>query len=158
MCPRIFGERLRPRGCPSASPCSQGEAGCSQPAPERTLVASSHHTFADLALAIDEVFGCLELGSLREFTLQDSSRISDLADGGRSRRSFDYRRTRLQRLQGGEHFGYIFDAGDRWEHGCLLIGAIDLDEVLPDRPGHPVAYEAVGRRTPPGRSCVTGSR
>lgn len=128
---------------------------CLVPPPERTLVASPWHTFADLALAIDEVFCCWEQGDLRELTLRDGTRVGDLADEGGQRHPLDYRRTRLQRLRHGEEFGYVVSAGERWVHKCVLMGALDSSEVLADRPGHPFAYQTLGR---PPAAAVGASR
>lgn len=113
-------------------------------APERALVASPWHTFADLALAIDDAFGRWELGSRRRFGLADGTEIGEVA-GRRRTGELDYRRTRLQRLDGSEPFTYTVDDGTRWRHRCVLAGAIDADDVVPDRPGHPVVYQSVGR-------------
>lgn len=123
--------------------------------PERALVASPRHTFADLALAIDDAFGRWELGRRRTFILGDGTRVGDVAAGGRGGVVLDYRRIRLQRLEGAERFDYSVDDGERWTHGCLLIGAIDPDEVVPDHPGHPVVYESVGRVPVRGRTSGT---
>lgn len=120
--------------------------------PERALVASPRHTFADLALAIDDAFGRWELGRRRTFTLGDGTRVGDVVAEGRRGVVLDYRRIRLQRLEGGEHFDYSVDDGERWTHECLLIGAIDPDEVVPDHPGHPVVYQSVGRVPVSGKS------
>ncbi len=110
--------------------------------PERTLAASPRHTFADLAIAVDEAFGRWELGHRREFTLIDGTRLGEVVDEKKgSPRLVDYRRARLHRLRGGEPFTYTFEAGERWLHDCVLIGSIDPNEVLADRPGHPVAYQ-----------------
>lgn len=109
--------------------------------PERTLAASPRHTFADLAIAIDEAFGRWELGERREFTLGDGTRVGEVI-GASAPRLVDYRRARLHRLEGGERFSYTFDCGDRWSHDCVLIGSIDPSEVLADRPGHPVVYQS----------------
>lgn len=126
--------------------------------PERALVASPRHTFADLALAIDEAFGRWELGRLREFTLEDGTRVGDVTPREGGRGVLDYRRVRLQRLEGGERFDYTVDDGRRWSHGCLLVGPIDADEVVPDRPGHPVVYQAVERApaSVPSRTAASG--
>lgn len=108
---------------------------------ERTLAASPRHTFADLAIAIDEAFGRWELGHVREFTLGDGTRVGDAVDAKTGpRRLVDSRRTRLHRLRGGERFTYTVDVGERWLHECVLIGSIDPDEVLVERPGHPVCF------------------
>lgn len=113
--------------------------------PERAMVASSWHTFADLALAIDDAFGRWELGCRRRFILADGTTVGEAIAGRRRREELDYRRSRLDRLEGDERFVYTVDDGISWRHECLLVGAIDADEVLADRPGHPVVYQSVGR-------------
>ncbi len=120
----------------------------SLPLPERVLIASPRHTFADLALAIDEAFGRWELARGREFCFEDGSRAGEAGDGARRRGLVDDRRARLHRLREGEHFSYLADTGERWEHECLVVGWIDPDEVLLDRPSHPVVYQSVGRNPP----------
>jgi hypothetical protein len=120
--------------------------------PERALVASPRHTFADLALAIDDAFGRWELGHRREFVLEDGTRVGEVSAPGRGLAGMlDYRRIRLQRLEGGERFDYTVDDGERWTHECLLVGPLDPDEVGPDRPGHPVVYQSAGRGPDLGR-------
>jgi hypothetical protein len=123
-------------------------------------VACPHHTFADLALAIDDAFGRWELGRRREFTFADGSRVGEAVADRRRGEMLDYRRVRLQRLEGGESFGYQVDDGETWTHECRLVGTIEPDEVAPDRPNHPVVYQSVGRvpvlssfvfSRPPGR-------
>lgn len=68
-----------------------------------------HHTFADLALAIDDAFGRWELGRRREFTFADGSQVGEAGADRRRGEMLDYRRIRLQRLEGGERFGYRVD-------------------------------------------------
>lgn len=122
-----------------------------QAPPERALVASPRHTFADLALAIDDAFGRWELGRLRCFLLEDGSRVGDVMPGRRPGDVLDYRRIRLQHLEGGARFRYSVDDGECWTHQCLLLGAVEWDEVVPDHPGHPVVYQSIGRAPLPSR-------
>lgn len=119
----------------------------SGPRPERVMIASPRHTFADLALAIDDAFGRWELGRRREFRFADGSRAGEAGDGRRRRDLVDDRRARLYRLQEGERFTYLADTGRRWGHECLVVGFIDPEEVLLDGPSHPVVYQAAGRRS-----------
>ena len=124
---------------------SGGDGALDTP-PERALVASPRHTFADLALAIDDAFGRWELGRRRQFTLEDGTRVGEISARERRRPDvLDYRRIRLQCLENGERFGYTVEDGRRWTHECLLVGPLDPDEVVPDRPGHPVVYQSAGR-------------
>lgn len=122
---------------------------------ERVLIASPRHTFADLALAIDEAFGRWELGQGRQFCFADGSRAGE--EGERSHRSnlVDDRRARLYRLREGERFVYVVDNGVRFEHECTVVGWLDPDDVLFDRPSHPVVYQAVGRSPALAAAAVT---
>ncbi|MGI8759438.1 MAG: IS1096 element passenger TnpR family protein [Acidimicrobiales bacterium] len=113
-----------------------------EPPPERSLIASYRHTFADLALAIDEAFGRWELGRLREFEFDDGTRVGDLGQRNHGPGCLDYRRARLQRLRVGERFSYTFHSGDGWVHACTCAGPVDLDDVRADHPGHPVVYQS----------------
>lgn len=116
-----------------------GDASSASHPRERTLAASPRHTFADLAIAIDEAFSRWELGERRQFTLANGTRIGEVVSGRTgSHRLVDYRRARLHRLQGEERFSYTLHCGERWVHDCVLIGNIDPSEVLADQPGHPV--------------------
>ena len=117
-----------------------------EPAPQRSLVASPRHTFADLALSIDEAFGRWELGHLREFSLEDGVRVGDVVDTARAGQRLDYRSVRLQRLRGGERFRYTFEFDDRWAHDCMLIGTIDPVDVLAEHAGHPIVYQSMAPR------------
>lgn len=123
-----------------------------RPAPERVMVAFPRHTFADLALAVDEAFGRWELGRAREFVFEDGFRVGEAAEPRRRGEVVDDRRCRLLRLQEGERFSYVAQTTERWDHECLVVGWIDPAEVLLDRPGHPVAYQSVGR-SPRGASA-----
>jgi hypothetical protein len=124
---------------------SCGDQVMPRPGPERVMIASPRHTFADLALAIDEAFGRWELGRRREFRFADGSRAGEAGDGRRRPDLVDDRRARLYRLGEGERFTYVSDTGRRWGHECLVVGWIDPDEVLLDGQSHPVVYQAVGR-------------
>lgn len=144
-------DRLRPQElrCLAIRVTLRSCAGRALPAPwpERVMIASPRHTFADLALAIDEAFARWELGRRREFSFSDGFRAGETADGRRRRDLVDDRRARLYRLQVGERFAYLADAGERWGHECSVVGWIEPDEVLLDGPSHPVVYQAVGRRS-----------
>ena len=145
----VPADRLRPSEvrCLSISVTLRSATGPqdSVPLPERVLIASPRHTFADLALAIDEAFGRWELGRGREFCFEDGSRAGEVGDRARRPDMVDDRRARLYGLREGERFFYLADTGERWEHECLVVGWIDPDEVLLDRPSHPVVFQAVGR-------------
>ncbi len=145
------GDRFRPPElrCLSIGVTLRSCDGQSIPGPgsERVMIASPRHTFADLALAVDDAFGRWELGRRREFRFADGSRAGEAGDGRRRRDLVDDRRARLYRLQEGERFTYLTDTGQRWGHECLVVGFIDPAEVLLDGPSHPVLYQAAGRRS-----------
>ncbi len=124
------------------------------PGPERVMIASPRHTFADLALAIDEAFGRWELARRREFRFADGSRAGEASDGRHRRNLVDDRRARLHRLQEGERFTYVADTGQCWGHECLVMGWIHPEEVLLDGPSHPVVYQAVRRSS----TVVSGAK
>lgn len=107
----------------------------------RSLLVAPRHTFAELALAIDEAFCRWDIGRRRLFVLEDGTRVGDfVASGGESR--LDYRRTRLQRLYGGERFGYVVVSPVPCIHECTLLGPVDPAELGADQPGHPVVYQS----------------
>lgn len=109
----------------------------------RSLLVAPRHTFADLALAIDEAFCRWDLGRRRMFVFPDGIRIGDFAESARTGR-LDYRRTRLQRLCGGERFGYAVVSPVPCIHECVLLGPVDPTELGADQPGHPVVYQSLG--------------
>lgn len=113
-----------------------------EPRLERSLLAAPRHTFADLALAIDEAFCRWDLGQRRVFVFEDGTRVGDFVGSDRGRR-LDYRRTRLQRLCGGERFGYVVVSPEPCIHECMLLGPIDPTELGADQPGHPVVYQSL---------------
>ncbi|MDQ3354642.1 MAG: hypothetical protein M3507_09250 [Actinomycetota bacterium] len=143
---KVFpAERLRPpeMRCLSIGVTLRSRAGVAlQPPPERVLIASPRHTFADLALAIDEAFGRWELGRGREFAFDDGSRAGEVVDGRRRGNLLDDCRCRLYRLQEDERFVYVAQADERWEHECLVVGWVDPDEILLEAPSRPVVYQA----------------
>lgn len=95
--------------------------------PGRDLLVSSAHTFADLAAAIDRAFARWDVSHLHEFRLLDGRRIV-MEDGGELEeidpaRDLDERAHSMLSvgLGAGDTFVYVFDLGDRWEHGCTVL-------------------------------------
>ncbi len=140
---RLRAPELR---CLSIGVTLQSRGGVAlHPPPERVLIAAPRHTFADLALAIDEAFGRWELGRGRTFSFEDGTRTGEAVGGGRHREVLDDCRCRLYRLEEDERFVYVAHTHERWVHDCFVVGWLDPDEVLLDRPSHPVVYQSIGR-------------
>jgi len=109
------------------------------PRPGRLIAASVHHSFGQLAGAIEDGFARWDRAHLHEFELGDGTRIgsaeseSDFDDA-----VSDERRLNLSRLRLGEQFIYVFDLGDDWAHLCT-VGKSQIDPaetfgVVPDLP------------------------
>ena len=108
---------------------AKGGRSLSSP-PGRDLLASSAHTFADLATAIDRALGRWDLSHLHEFRLP-GGRVIGMADadefGGAG--EIDERAIGLgAALAAGDSFDYVFDFGDGWEHTCTVLRG-DVDPV-----------------------------
>jgi hypothetical protein len=74
------------------------------------------------------------------FTLADGATVSPLAwwDGEAPEGTLDGHTTKLNRLESGEQFAYVFDLGDDWTHLCT-VGTKRIDPLVqlgevPDRP------------------------
>ncbi|MGH9183756.1 MAG: IS1096 element passenger TnpR family protein [Acidimicrobiales bacterium] len=131
-----------------------GRGEAFDPPPERVIVASVHHTFAELAMAIDLAFGRRQLDCLRQFTCEDGTRVGDVVADLWGETPREHRRTRLERLGPGERFDYLFDFSDCWVHECLVVDRVDPMEVLGTRPGRPVIHHAVGASPPQLRTSA----
>lgn len=127
------------------------------PRPGRIFAAARPHTFADLAVAIDDAYARWDRAHLHEFRLVDDQRIGRPDDNGdESGAVLDDRRIRLSRLGPGERFLYVFDFGDAWHHLCTVgEQRIDPLEQLGIVPAKPLAYwgwgdlpDQYGRRFP----------
>lgn len=113
------------------------------PRPGRILAAARSHSFAQLAEAIDRAFGRWDLAHLHMFTLADGTGVSPLAwwQGEAPDGTMDGYSTKLDRLQPGEQFAYVFDMGDDWAHLCTVAHKrVDPLEELDEAPDHPVPY------------------
>ncbi|WP_406038403.1 plasmid pRiA4b ORF-3 family protein [Micromonospora sp. NBC_00898] len=97
------------------------------PRPGRVFAASSAHTFADLAEAIDVAFGRRDLDHLRMFVLPGGVEVSWSAwrDGPAFPGTLDGRLCRLDLLPPGASFAYVFDLGEDWTHLCTVRRADD---------------------------------
>jgi hypothetical protein len=95
------------------------------PPPGRDMLASSSHTFADLAAAIDRGFARWDLAHLHEFRFSDGRVIgmADTDEFGDGENEIDERTMTIgaAELAVGESFDYLFDFGDGWEHRCTVL-------------------------------------
>lgn len=112
------------------------------PRPGRLIAASVHHSFGQLAGAIDAGFARWDRAHLHEFELPDGTRIggahlaADFDDA-----VLDERRLNLSRLRLGEQFTYVFDLGDDWAHFCTVGNSyIDPIATIGVVPNEPVPY------------------
>jgi hypothetical protein len=98
------------------------------PRPGRLFAAAPTHSFAQLAIAIDDAFARWDRSHLHEFRLMDGTRIGipdpDFDDHGVVHDG----RTKLSRLKLSEQFAYVFDFGDDWTHVCT-VGPTTIDPV-----------------------------
>jgi hypothetical protein len=116
------------------------------PRPGRIFAAARTHTFAQLAVAIDDAFARWDHCHLHEFTRADGRRL-----GAPSSEDYDpdnlqdYRRVKLGQLMMGEQFVYVFDFGDQWQHLCSVgPQRIDPYETLGIEPDRPLPYFGLG--------------
>lgn len=125
-------------------------AGELWPPPGRVLAVGPHHTFEDLAAAIDEAFARWDRNHLWEFTLADGRRIGapDTDDDPDEEDAplNDAARTRVaDAVAQGSAFRYEFDVADRWVHRCTVDRvAVDPLDDLGLRPPRPLPYAGWG--------------
>ena len=107
------------------------------PRPGRLFAAAGSHSFAQLAVAINEAFARWDRSHLHEFELADGTRIG-IPDPDLEESVIDETRSRLSRLKTGEKFAYEFDFGDGWTHLCRVVEAsldpLDALGFVPDAP------------------------
>jgi len=112
------------------------------PRPGRIFAAARSHTFAQLAVAIDDAFARWDRAHLHEFSLADGTRLTTpYMDWKELGPAIDDRQARLSRLGLGEQFVYVFDFGDDWSHLCT-VGSERVDplETLGIIPNEPVPF------------------
>jgi hypothetical protein len=117
----------------------QGHGETFWPRPGRIFAAARTHTFAQLAVAIDDAFARWDRAHLHEFDLADGTRLTTPYDGWEDLGPvLDDRRTALSRLHLGERFVYVFDFGDDWTHLCTVgerrVDPLETFGVLSSRP------------------------
>ncbi len=119
------------------------------PRPGRVFAAAPSHSFASLAVAIDDAFARWDRSHLHEFRLADDTRMGQPEHDWNEEQCLDDRRTKLSRLVLGQQFLYVFDFGDGWHHVCSVANEkIDPLETLGISSSKPLPYGGMGR--PPG--------
>lgn len=108
------------------------------PRPGRIFAAAVDHSFAQLAVAIDDAFARWDISHSHQFELADGTRIGMPDPDWDDDPVGDERISKLSRLNRGEHFAYVFDFGDDWAHLCT-VGNSPIDPVetlgrITDRP------------------------
>lgn len=114
-----------------------GRTGFDSP-PGRVFLIGPHHTFSDLADAINVHFGRWDLAHLHEFKLADGREIG-FPDTD-SPNTLDHESiTVSSAVAEGDRFEYVFDFGDYWEHQCEVeeVG-VDPNELYGEYPELPV--------------------
>jgi len=109
------------------------------PRPGRIFAAADHHSFAQLASAIDDAFARWDRSHLHEFELSDGTRIGMTDPEWDAEESVvDERILKISRLKPGEQFVYVFDFGDDWSHLCTAgkspINPLETVGIIPDKP------------------------
>jgi hypothetical protein len=114
------------------------------PAPGRVLLVGPSHSFEQLAEAIDTAFARWDLSHLHTFELADGRRIGYPDDEfGPELVWLDHAKLKVAKeVKPGEHFTYVFDLGDNWEHRCVVEPekADPLDEYGTVPPGPAVVW------------------
>jgi Plasmid pRiA4b ORF-3-like protein len=92
------------------------------PAPGRVLLVGPSHSFEQLAEAIDTAFARWDLSHLHTFELADGRRIGYPDDEFAPELVWlDHAKLKVAKeVKPGEHFTYVFDLGDNWEHRCVV--------------------------------------
>jgi hypothetical protein len=92
------------------------------PAPGRVLLVGQSHSFEQFAEAIDTAFARWDLSHLHTFELADGRRIGYPDDEFAPELVWlDHAKLKVAKeVKPGEHFTYVFDLGDNWEHHCVV--------------------------------------
>lgn len=134
---------------------TSGRGEAFDPPPGRDFLVSPHHTFRQLAEAINAAFARWDLGHLYAFRLPDGSRIGTAFEDASERAAA---RTKVAKRTEGEVFEYEFDFGDSWEHRCTVLETgVVPEDAYGVRPKGPVAAwgwgmipDQYGRANPEG--------
>lgn len=114
--------------------------------PGRVFILPPRTTFAALGQAIDIAFARWDFSHLREFTLDDGTRVLDDESAGEMRNSMSGPIPKIISLREivkrrvaavGTQFAYTFDFGDDWFHLCTFEGYADPAEVYGPDPSEP---------------------
>jgi hypothetical protein len=97
----------------------QGTRALDKP-PGRVFLVGPHHTFGDLAAAIDFGFARWDLDHLHEFTLADGTRIGAVDEDDDPDLEDEEVHFVLDAGEPGTRFEYVFDLGDEWRHRCEI--------------------------------------
>lgn len=127
------------------------------PRPGRIMLVGPHHTFADLATAIDLAFARWDLDHDHGFFFADGRRFGPVGENGSAEKGvIDYEDVLVSReVSRGDHFTYVFDFDDNWRHECEVVDSnLDPEEevgMIPDQPipiwGWGWIPDQYGRRT-----------
>jgi Plasmid pRiA4b ORF-3-like protein len=110
------------------------------PAPGRVLLVGPSHSFEQFAEAIDTAFARWELSHLHTFELVDGRRIGYPDDEFAPELLWlDHAKLKVAKeVKPGEHFTYVFDLGDHWEHRCVVepekVDPLDEYGTVPPAP------------------------
>ena len=111
------------------------------PRPGRLFAAARSHSYAQLAVAIDDAFARWDRSHLHEFELADGTRIGTPDPDMDNHDVLDETREHLSKLQASQQFIYVFDFGDDWTHLCTVVDAsIEPHDVLGVVPNAPLPY------------------
>lgn len=110
------------------------------PRPGRLFATTRTHSFAQLAIAIDDAFARWDRSHLHEFELSDGTRIGTPDPEWGTDDMVDETRENLSRLQAAEQFIYVFDLGDDWTHLCTVGATVDPLDALGLVPDAPMPY------------------
>lgn len=125
------------------------------PPPGRTMLVGPRHTFADLAVAIDQAFARWDLSHLHLFELADGRFVGEPSPEW----DFDVLDETTVAVAStvgvGDGFSYVFDLGDDWRHACEVEAAeVDPNDAYGIVPRAPVPIwgwgwipDQYGRRT-----------
>jgi hypothetical protein len=92
------------------------------PAPGRVFLVGPSHSFEQFAEAIDTAFARWDRSHMHTFELADGRRIGYPDDEFAPELVWlDHAKLKVAKeVKPGEHFTYVFDLGDHWEHRCVV--------------------------------------
>jgi len=94
----------------------------------RYRMVGPRHTFADLAVAVDQAFARWDLSHIHLFELPDG-RLLGKTGPEWDQDVVDETSLRVAAtVKDGDRFDYVFDLGDDWRHACK-VEATDVDPI-----------------------------